>query len=57
LYCCAGSTLWHSQKFLHSIKYIILEFTPFTIVLSPSCPHCWNNGLIFPFSYLCAEYL
>jgi hypothetical protein len=33
------STLWHLQKFMQNIKYIILEFTP---RFSPS-PHSWNS--------------
>jgi hypothetical protein len=36
--CCAGDTLWHLLKFLQCIKYLILEFSPTTILLYHPSP-------------------
>jgi hypothetical protein len=38
-----GGTLWHLQKFLQCITYIILEFIPSTAVPYLPSPHSWNS--------------
>jgi hypothetical protein len=43
-----GSALWHLQRFLQGVKYIILEFTPSTAFLYPSpIPGTVSTGIIF----------
>jgi hypothetical protein len=54
-----GGTLWHSQRFLQCIKYIILEFIPSTtlLYLPPPIPGMVSTGIIFAFTYMCTHFL
>jgi hypothetical protein len=49
-------TLWHLQKSLQCIRYIILEFFPSTILLFSPCPHSWNSFNRNHFSIYVQEY-
>jgi hypothetical protein len=52
------STLWHLQKLLQYIKYIIIEIIPSIVLLDPppSIHRIISTGLIFPFTYMCTQY-
>jgi hypothetical protein len=51
-YCCTGRTLWHLQRFL---QYIIFVLTP-SITLYPPSPHFWNSFNSSHFSTFICEY-
>jgi hypothetical protein len=50
-----GGTLWHLQKFLQNVDYVIREFTPSTALLHlpPQMPGTVSIGIIFKWWCTC----